>query len=105
MKLCDYAFIVMAPHYDPVKHRAVFGSSGFRTTIVGVASLDMACEVASDLVSQGTQLIELCGAFDEEAARVVADAIDGAVPVGFMAHSPQDVERYCQLKPVPPRLP
>jgi hypothetical protein len=97
MKLENYAFIVMAPHYDASRDRAVIESPEFRTTVVGVESLEEACEAASELASNGIQLIELCGAFDKESARAIANAIDGVVPVGFITFPSEQAEEVRRL--------
>jgi hypothetical protein len=97
LRLNNYAFIVMAPQYDPSRDRAVIESPEFTTTVVGVESLEAACEAASELASNGIQLIELCGAFDEESARVMANAIDGVVPVGFITFPNEQAERVRRL--------
>ena len=55
--------------------------------MVGVETVDQACDAAKELVKSGVQMIELCGGFDEEAVQRVIDAIDGQVPVGAAAYS------------------
>ena len=48
----------------------------------GVRSVDDAPAAAQELVAEGAQLIELCGAFSGSGLAAVVDALDGSVPVG-----------------------
>lgn len=97
MQLRNYGFIVKAPQYLPSKHTAVLESPVFRTIVVGVDSLDAACEAAKALVAEGVQLIELCGGFDEQESRAVIAAIQGAVPVGCIAYFPEEAHKLEQF--------
>jgi len=49
---------------------------------VGVPSADDAPEVARRLVSEGVELIELCGGFGGAGLAAVVAAVGGRVPVG-----------------------
>ena len=48
----------------------------------GVRSVGDAPAVAQELVSEGAELIELCGAFAGGGLAAVVDALDGSAPVG-----------------------
>lgn len=48
----------------------------------GVRSVDDAPAVARELVAEGAELIELCGAFSGSGLAAVVDALDGRVPAG-----------------------
>lgn len=48
----------------------------------GVPSVDAAPAVARELVAEGVELIELCGAFAGSGLGAIVDAVDGKVPVG-----------------------
>ncbi len=69
MKLSDYGFIMIDP------------------------SIEMACKSAKELVADGVQLIELCGAFKGDMPEQVIKAIDGKVPVGHMSYSEEEREK------------
>ena len=61
--------------------RDVIGSSACQLVCVGIPSVDDAVDAAKQLLEDGVQLIELCGAFEAKGlASVVAAA--GDVPVG-----------------------
>ena len=87
MKLTNYAFIVIGPGLTPEANTVVTSSPFFKATVVGVETIDRACDSAKELVKNGVQMIELCGGFDEEAVQRVIDAIGGQVPVGAAAYS------------------
>ena len=76
--------------YNPAQ-LSILESEAFSTTVICVEDIDMACNEAKKLVSQGVQLIELCGAFKEGMVDAVIDAVGGKIPVGNM--SMRDGER------------
>lgn len=49
---------------------------------VGIPDVTEAPQVAKELVADGVELIELCGAFSGAGLAAVSAAIEGAVPVG-----------------------
>ncbi len=55
-----------------------------------VQDIEMACESAKQLVADGVQLIELCGAFKGHMPEQVIKAIDEKVPVGHMEYTPEE---------------
>lgn len=92
MKLSDYGFIMIDPSYKK-EEKAVLSSGIFKTTVCCVQDIDMACALAKQLVADGVQLIELCGAFKGDMPKQVIKAIDGKVPVGHMAYSEKEHEK------------
>ena len=81
-----YAFLVMGD-YDCRRDRAEIRNGS--TRIVGVSSVEEACETARALQAEGVACIELCGAFCETGARRVIDATGGTLPVGYVVHFPE----------------
>ena len=53
---------------------------------VGVPSTDVALEVVEDLIAQGVELIELCGAFGPGPTAAIIELVDGRVPVGVVTY-------------------
>jgi hypothetical protein len=93
-----YLYIFMTTGCDPAVHRAVLDTPEGAATTVGVSDLAQACEVARSAVGEGAaSFIELCGAFEEEGARRVSDAVGGRVPVGYVTYLPGDAERVDAL--------
>ena len=81
-----YAFILMGS-YDSKKDRASFNDG--KTYFFGVSSLEEAVELAKKLVfEEGVSAIEVCGAFQEEGAKTILEAVDGRVPVGYVVNFP-----------------
>lgn len=58
------------------------GSAACELVCVGVPSVAEAPAAARQLLGQGVQLIELCGAFGGAGLAAVVAAVDGRVPVG-----------------------
>lgn len=58
-------------------------------SIIGVSSLEEACQVAKKLQENGIDCIELCGAFEEAGARAVIEATQNKLPIGYITHLPE----------------
>lgn len=87
----SWAYIYEQPEADPVADRFVIERAGVRTTLVPVPDESAAAQVASELVDQGVQLIELCGGFTVlDAARVI-EAVAARVPVGHVTFGLESV--------------
>lgn len=84
MSQFQYGFIIKAPGYGRDSQAAVLESPAFKSNIVGVGSIEEACEAARELVNKQVKLIELCSGFKADDAQKVFDAIDGAAKVGFI---------------------
>lgn len=97
MSLTNYGFIILAPEYSSHKQHAVLENEHFRSEIVGVNSVEEAIDVSEDLISQGVQLIELCGGFGEEKANQVIDALQSETPIGFVGFSVKENEKLAAV--------
>ena len=66
-------YMFMNPKLDSTKHRAVIDTPGSgKMFIIGVNSVEEGAKIAEQLVQEGVELIELCGAFGYDGARKVA---------------------------------
>lgn len=90
---------------DPAVDRAVIEGGGLRTTIVAVPEKSAAAAVAVELVEEGAQSLELCGAFGPVWAARVIEAIDARVPVGSVAYGMESVPALAALFAPTPRDP
>lgn len=81
-ELC--AYIVLTLGLNKKDHFTEIDSENLTNYMVGVSSVEEACEVAKELVDKGVILIELCSGFDEAKAEEVYNAIDGAIDVGLV---------------------
>lgn len=81
-ELC--AYIVLTPGLNKNDHFTEIDSKDLTNYMVGVSSVEEACQVAKELVAKGIILIELCSGFDEEKASRVYNEIGGAVDVGLV---------------------
>lgn len=97
MNINNYGFIILAPDYNPTKQHAILENEYFRTEVVGVNSVEEAVEVSRELISQGVQLIELCGGFGEEKANKVIDSLKSDIPIGFVGFSVKENEKLVSL--------
>ena len=91
-----FAFIFICPGLSGIERTVVRdGDSSF----IGVHDIDEACSEAVRLESEGVGCIELCGAFGEDGARRVMDAVGMRIPVGYIVHLPEMDEAYARAFP------
>lgn len=84
---------------DPAVHRAVIAHGGLKTTIVAVPTPEAAVDAAVELVDDGAQSIELCGAFGPVWTARVIEAAGGRVPVGAVAYGQESIHALAALFP------
>jgi Family of unknown function (DUF6506) len=94
--LRKFCFVVKGPGYVPEIHRATIDSGHFSTSLVGVPSADAAVSVVRDMVSRGVQLIELCGGFTPDEAKVLEKEAQG-VPIGLVTYTEAQQKRLGAL--------
>ena len=92
MALQFFGFIVTGDNFEQYQ-----GTDAFRMKVVGVRTAEQGIEVAQKMVSEGVQLIELCGGFSPVWAGKVIEAIDYAVPVGVVAYGPEAIDKMHAL--------
>lgn len=92
MALSRFGFIVTGAGLDPAKHRLVMSSGAFEMIAVGVAKPEQGIAVAVALVSEGVQLLELCGGFGPLWTARVIEAINHSVPVGAVGYGPESID-------------
>jgi hypothetical protein len=80
-----WASLILWENADPKTDRIVRETDSERLTIAFVSSVDDAAKVASELVEQGTELIELCGGFGLDDGAVVSRAVAGRAAVGTVS--------------------
>jgi hypothetical protein len=93
MALTRWGFIYTADGADPERDWNVVESGVCTTILVGVDRPERGVEVAERLVSDGVQLIELCGGFGPVHAARIIEAVGRAVPVGSVGYGPEAVHR------------
>ena len=73
------AYMLMG-HFDSRRDRADMHGGGVQ--VVGVSSIEDACQTARQLAADGVRCIELCGAFGPDGARRIIEATGNRIPVG-----------------------
>ena len=87
-----FAFLILGDFSPEQGRTASIGGGSAR--MIGVPDLPAACAAARALAEEGIGCIELCGAFGADGARVIAQATDNQIPVGFITHLPEQDEVY-----------
>lgn len=81
-----WAFIYTSGDGDTPPITASTGSQACELITVGVPAAAVEGAVIDELIEDGVELIELCGAFGPaEAARVI-EQVGGRVPVGYVTY-------------------
>ncbi|WP_205749189.1 DUF6506 family protein [Desulfopila sp. IMCC35008] len=80
----QYGYLVKAPGYSLDKNKTQLESDAFKSQIVGVGSIEEACQAAKELVASGVTLLELCSGFKKGDAKNIHDAVEGRIKVGFI---------------------
>lgn len=86
-----FAFIIMGDFNPEVDRTSIHNGA---VEMVGVASVLEACKVAEELVGNGINCIELCGAFGKEGTKEVIKATHNQVPVGYVTHLSMQDDLY-----------
>lgn len=86
-----FAFLIMGDFNIEADRASIHDGTA---RIVGVASIGEAKEEALRLEREGVGCIELCGAFGEDGARAVIEAMGNRIPVGYVTHFPEQDEVY-----------
>jgi len=92
MALTNFGFIVTGDNFEQLQ-----GTSKFQMKVVGVSNPEQGIAVAKKMVSEGIQLIELCGGFSPVWAGKIIEAINYAVPVGVVAYGPESIDSMHKL--------
>jgi hypothetical protein len=92
LALTKFGFIVTGDEF--VQYQ---GTPNFSMKVVGVRHPRDGIAAAHAMVSEGIQLIELCGGFSPVWAGKVIEAIDYAVPVGVVAYGAESIDAMHRL--------
>ncbi len=88
-----FAFIIMG-EFDAARDMAEI--HGGKACLMGVSTIEEACTAAKQLLDKGVGCIELCGAFGPSGAKKVIEATGNSIPVGYVAHLPEQEELYAR---------
>ena len=90
--MTTWAYIYEHPGADPQTDRSVLDRDGQRSLMVPVPDALGAPAVATQLVDEGVELIELCGGFPLVAAARVVEAVGHRVPVGHVTFAVEAIQ-------------
>ena len=86
MALTKWGFVYTVAEGDEIR-RDQIGTDACRLIAVGVPSTGLAASITAELVDEGCQLVEFCGAFGaREMADVQKTLADSEVPVGVVTY-------------------
>jgi hypothetical protein len=95
MALQHWAFFFTGAEDDITVH--TIRTAVQRTDLVHVPTAADAVPEAVRLVTEGVQLIELCGAFGPVWVAKIIEATGGSVPVGAVGYGPEAVDQVHQI--------
>jgi hypothetical protein len=92
MSFTNWGFIYLGTgEENPAVDRAVLKTGPLTTTVVAVPDAQSAINSAVELVDNGAQSIELCGAFGPKTVAEVIEATSGRVPVGGVTYGAESM--------------
>ena len=97
MALTMFGFIVTGAGFAPAGQRVVLATERFEMIAVGVPGPADAVAVARQLVSEGVQLLELCGGFGPVWTAKVIEAVGPDIPVGAVGYGPESIDAMYAL--------
>ena len=91
MKFNNFAYIFLGPFLDPTQHRSEIKTKELTFTAIGIDFNHKALviDVAKQLITEGVQMLELCGGFGPIWIAKISDAINHSIPVGSVAYGPE----------------
>ena len=92
MALTSFGFIVTGDIFEQYQ-----GTDKFKMKVVGVSHPEQGIVAAKAMVTEGIQLIELCGGFSPVWVGKIIEAIEYAVPVGVVAYGPESIDAMYKL--------
>lgn len=93
-----YAFIEETEGASPETYSFTYENAESRSFVAGVNDMDMAGDLVKKLAQEGVELIDLCGAFDEERARRLRTAAEGKVEILHVNYFPQEQKKLDALE-------
>ena len=92
-----WAMVIMGEDYDPEVNRARLDTEKKEGHILTVRDPKEALSLAAKLKEEGFGAIEVCGAFGEELARKMYEAIGSTVPVCYVTTPPDELEKVLKF--------
>lgn len=93
MSFSNYGFIMKDAAYSEPK-KSELKVDGFITTVYCVGNNEVAGKAANDMADAGAQLVELCGAFNEDDVKEIIEAVNGKTAIGFASMSEDQLNLF-----------
>ncbi len=78
------AFVFLARGADGARDRSIVKTEGVELHTIGVETYEEAAKVAKQLCKENFGAIELCAGFGHRGTAVIAEAVDGKIPIGVV---------------------
>lgn len=92
--MMKFAFLIMGDFKSGIDRASIHHGTA---QIIGVSSIQEACSVAKELYDAGIDCIELCGAFEAEGAKMIIEATENKIPVGYITHLQEQDKLYDEV--------
>jgi len=89
-KLTKYAFLIKHSSYSSKIQRSQFSSDEFSSIIIGVSDIEDSLFVINGLITDGIELVELCGGFSKDEELIIKDKIRKVIPIGRAVMDAED---------------
>lgn len=81
-----FAYMIIGPHYEPPKHKAIFEDERIETYIFTVRDFEEAKERILLCVQEGFGVVELCGGFGAEKAKELIELSQNKIGISYAVH-------------------
>ena len=86
-----FAHIVWGKGFDSIRDGTEINIPSCEMKVIGVSSLEEACDLAESLVDEGIEFIELSSAFGVDETNAVINAVDGKAAIGSAGLKNEDL--------------
>ncbi len=92
-----YAFMVHAPGESPATYSKVYETPESYELYAGVSDMNMGAELMKQLSEEGFEMVDLCGAFDDETVKKFIEIGQGKIEVSAARYSPEELAKLEKL--------
>ena len=93
-----YAFIMNSRGLTPETYSVAYQNEEFYCYIAAVHGMKMTRELAKKLAYEEIQLIDLCGAYNEEMAEDVAEFAGEEIEICYAKYTPEQLDKFNKME-------